>query len=44
MLLLVGFPVGEPVVRQGPFALRTEEEILQGVEDFRTGRFGTLPP
>lgn len=44
VLLLAGLPVGEPVVRRSSFALRSEEEVLQAMEDYRTGRFGTLPP
>ena len=41
-LLLAGQPLGEPVVRHGPFVMNTREELLQAVDDFRSGRMGTL--
>jgi hypothetical protein len=37
-LLLAGQPIGEPVSRQGPFVMNTDQEIRQAVEDYRTGR------
>lgn len=41
-LLIAGQPLDEPVARYGPFVMNTREEVLQAVEDFRTGRMGTL--
>jgi quercetin 2,3-dioxygenase len=41
-LLLAGVPVREPVARYGPFVMNTREEILQAVEDFRSGRMGEI--
>ena len=38
-LLVGGRPLREPVARYGPFVMNTREEILQAVEDFRSGRF-----
>ena len=38
-LLVAGRPLREPVARYGPFVMNTREEIVQAVEDFRTGRF-----
>src|SRR5262249_4325853 len=38
VLVIGGLPIGEPVVRYGPFVMTTEEEILQAVQDFRAGR------
>ncbi len=38
-LLVAGRPFGEPVVRQGPFVMNTEEEIRQALADYRSGRF-----
>ncbi|MDQ7082456.1 MAG: pirin-like C-terminal cupin domain-containing protein [Aquificota bacterium] len=32
-------PLGEPIVRWGPFVMTSEEEIRKAVEDFRTGKF-----
>ncbi|MGH9345860.1 MAG: pirin-like C-terminal cupin domain-containing protein [Vicinamibacterales bacterium] len=48
VLWLSCVPVGtrgdEPFVQRGTFVMRTEEEILQAIEDYYTGRFGTLEP
>jgi hypothetical protein len=38
-LLIAGQPLREPIVRYGPFVMSTQGEILQALEDFRTGRF-----
>ncbi len=37
-LLLAGQPIGEPVSRQGPFVMNTDQEIRQAVDDYRSGR------
>jgi redox-sensitive bicupin YhaK (pirin superfamily) len=38
-ILVAGSPLREPVARYGPFVMNTREEVLQAVEDFRSGRF-----
>jgi quercetin 2,3-dioxygenase len=38
-IVVAGRPFGEPVARYGPFVMNTREEILQAVDDFRSGRF-----
>lgn len=38
-LLYAGRPLGEPVVSYGPFVMNTRQEIIQAVEDYRSGRF-----
>ena len=44
VLLLGGQPIREPVVQYGPFVMNSKSEVLQALEDFNAGRFGSLPP
>jgi redox-sensitive bicupin YhaK (pirin superfamily) len=39
LLLLAGRPLGEPIVKYGPFVMNTREQIMEAIDDFRTGRF-----
>jgi quercetin 2,3-dioxygenase len=32
-------PLGEPVVKYGPFVMNSEAEIMQAIEDYQSGRF-----
>ena len=43
VLVLLGQPLGEPVVGYGPFVMNTRAEIVRAVEDFNAGRFGRMP-
>ena len=43
LLLIGGVPLQEPIARYGPFVMNTRAEIIQAVEDFRSGRFGEIP-
>lgn len=42
ILLLSGVPIAEPVVGYGPFVMNTAEEIRDAVNDFNSGRFGSI--
>ncbi len=42
VLLFAGMPLNEPVARYGPFVMNTREELLQAVEDYRSGRLGEI--
>lgn len=44
VLLLGGLPLREPIARYGPFVMNSREEIIQAMEDFQSGRLGTIPP
>ncbi|HEY5809167.1 MAG TPA: pirin family protein [Povalibacter sp.] len=44
LLVLSGEPLNEPIVGYGPFVMNTNEEIMQAINDFNSGRFGRIPP
>lgn len=44
VLVLGGKPIREPVVQYGPFVMNTKSELVEALEDYNTGKFGTIPP
>jgi redox-sensitive bicupin YhaK (pirin superfamily) len=42
VLFLGGTPIDEPIAGYGPFVMNTEAEIRQALDDYRSGRMGTL--
>jgi len=44
VLILGGRPIREPVFQYGPFVMNSKSELIQAVEDYQAGKFGTIPP
>jgi hypothetical protein len=43
VLLLGGRPIGEPISWYGPFVMNTKAEIIQAIEDYQSGKMGSIP-
>ncbi len=42
VLVLTGEPIDEPIFGYGPFVMNSEAEIRQAIDDYNSGRFGTM--
>jgi redox-sensitive bicupin YhaK (pirin superfamily) len=42
MLLLAGVPIREPVAHHGPFVMSSDQELLQAMRDYQSGRMGEI--
>jgi redox-sensitive bicupin YhaK (pirin superfamily) len=43
VLLLGGLPIREPIAHYGPFLMNTREQVIEAIDDFQSGRMGTIP-
>jgi redox-sensitive bicupin YhaK (pirin superfamily) len=39
LILVAGKPLGEPVAKYGPFVMNTQEQIVEAIRDYQSGRF-----
>ena len=42
VLLIGGEPIEEPIARYGPFVMNTRDEIIQAMDDYRSGKMGEI--
>ena len=41
-VLMMGEPLNEPIVAYGPFLMNTQQEIVDAIQEFQSGKFGVL--
>ena len=44
VLILGGQPIREPVFHYGPFVMNSKAELIEAIEDYQSGKFGSVPP
>ena len=44
VLILGGQPIREPVFHYGPFVMNSRAEVIEALEDYQAGKFGSVPP
>jgi redox-sensitive bicupin YhaK (pirin superfamily) len=42
LLLLSGQPIDEPIAAYGPYVMNTQEEIVESIREFQSGKYGRL--
>ena len=42
VLLIAGKPLNEPVAYYGPFVMNTQEEVREAIEDYQSGKMGSI--
>jgi redox-sensitive bicupin YhaK (pirin superfamily) len=42
LVVLAARPLGEPVARYGPFVMNTPHEVSEAIDDYRSGKMGSL--
>jgi redox-sensitive bicupin YhaK (pirin superfamily) len=44
LLLLGGSPIREPLFHYGPFVMNSRAEVIEALQDYQAGKFGSIPP
>jgi redox-sensitive bicupin YhaK (pirin superfamily) len=42
LLVMSGEPINEPIASYGPFVMNTQQEIIDSIQEYQNGKFGTL--